>query len=51
MVWGSSLAIVVLGTTVGALQQFVALSEMLLVLTNALLFPLLAAYQVAKLAA
>ena len=51
MVWGSSLAVVVLGTTVGALQQFVALSEMLLVLTNALLFPLLAAYQVAKLAA
>jgi hypothetical protein len=51
MVWVVSLTIVVLGTAVSAVQQFVALSEMLLVLTNALLFPLLAAYQVARLAA
>ena len=51
LVWGSSLSIVVLGTNLSALHPFIALSEMLLVLTNALLFPLLAAYQIARLAA
>ena len=51
LVWGSSLSVVVLGTTLTVLHPFIALSEMLLVLTNALLFPLLAAYQIARLAA
>jgi hypothetical protein len=51
IVWGISLTIVILSTNVIALRPLVALSEMLLVLTNALLFPLLAAYQVARLVA
>ena len=51
IVWGSSLTVVILSASVNALHPFVALSEMLLVLTNTLLFPLLAAYQVARLAA
>jgi hypothetical protein len=51
LVWGASLTIVVLGTKLATLHPFIALSEMLLVFTNALLFPLLAAYQIARLAA
>jgi hypothetical protein len=51
IIWASSLTIVALGTGVRGLQPFVSLSEMLLVLTNALLLPLFAAYRVARLAA
>jgi hypothetical protein len=49
--WAASLAIVIIGSSVNALQPFIWVSEMVLVLSNALLFPLLAAYRVAKLAA
>jgi hypothetical protein len=49
--WAASLAIVIIGSSVNALQSFIWVSEMLLVLSNALLFPLLAAYRVARLAA
>jgi len=51
VVWGASLVVVILSANVSALQPYVALAEMLLVLSNVLLLPLLAAYKIARLAA
>ncbi len=51
IVWAISLALIFLSSNVAALQSLVATLQILLMLTTMLLFPLVIAFRMAKLAA
>jgi heme/copper-type cytochrome/quinol oxidase subunit 2 len=51
IIWAISLALILLSSSVGTLQTLVATLQILLMLTTMLLFPLIIAFRMAKLAA